>query len=408
MRDKLIGMARGLHKRVFSPLGQGTRQLFARRGTLLTVVLAAASAWVLIVHPPVQSVEPGSMAVRTNRLTGDSDAFRDGSVWVLPGLHSLRAFELRDQIYRPVQGRKADGEAPFQSVEGLSLGVDLTVRFAFDPAQVSRMARALPTDIGAEVVEPAVQGVIYRTFTRYTVREIFSVKRAEIQKTIESELRARLAGDGIVLRSVQVGKVDLPADYRRGMDRLLAEELETREDALHARAEGKAGPPDRARSRSRQGPARDGGQGRRARTGHRGQGPGGGDAPCAALQAKADRTTQVRGPGRDRAARAACRSARPRRAASRRRAKPTRASSWPTPRPTGSTGSARSRPNRWHAKGSLLTRHPLLIQKTVADKLSDKVQVIIAPPGAGGQFIGSGLIGALPAAQKAAASEEGS
>jgi len=46
----------------------------------------------------------------------------------------------------------------------------------------------------------------------------------------------------------------------------------------------------------------------------------------------------------------------------------------------------------------LLGRHPLLIQKTIADKLSDKVRVIIAPPGTAGQFIGSGLVGDAPAA----------
>jgi hypothetical protein len=41
----------------------------------------------------------------------------------------------------------------------------------------------------------------------------------------------------------------------------------------------------------------------------------------------------------------------------------------------------------------LIARYPLLIQKTVADKLSDKVQVIIAPSASAGQFIGSNLIG---------------
>ena len=44
-------------------------------------------------------------------------------------------------------------------------------------------------------------------------------------------------------------------------------------------------------------------------------------------------------------------------------------------------------------EGALLSRHPLLIQKTMADKLSDKVQVIIAAPGTGGSFIGAGLLG---------------
>jgi hypothetical protein len=44
-------------------------------------------------------------------------------------------------------------------------------------------------------------------------------------------------------------------------------------------------------------------------------------------------------------------------------------------------------------EGVLLAHYPLLIQKTLADKLSDKVQVIIAPTPAAGQFIGSNLIG---------------
>jgi hypothetical protein len=44
-------------------------------------------------------------------------------------------------------------------------------------------------------------------------------------------------------------------------------------------------------------------------------------------------------------------------------------------------------------EGALLSRHPLLIQKTMADKLSDKVQVIIAAPGTDGGFIGAGLLG---------------
>ena len=44
-------------------------------------------------------------------------------------------------------------------------------------------------------------------------------------------------------------------------------------------------------------------------------------------------------------------------------------------------------------EGALVARYPLLIQKTLADKLSDKVQVIIAPLPAAGKFIGSSLVG---------------
>ena len=40
------------------------------------------------------------------------------------------------------------------------------------------LAKSLPDDVGAEIVEPAAQGVIYKVFARYTVREIFSTKRS--------------------------------------------------------------------------------------------------------------------------------------------------------------------------------------------------------------------------------------
>jgi uncharacterized membrane protein YqiK len=56
-------------------------------------------------------------------------------------------------------------------------------------------------------------------------------------------------------------------------------------------------------------------------------------------------------------------------------------------------------------EGELLTRHPLLVQKAMADKLSDKVQVIIAPPGSGG-FIGSALLGGTTPKAAAAGNPE--
>jgi len=56
-------------------------------------------------------------------------------------------------------------------------------------------------------------------------------------------------------------------------------------------------------------------------------------------------------------------------------------------------------------EGAILMKSPLLIQKTLAEKLSDKVQVIVAPPGTNGRFIGENLIGRIPA--KAAGDEAG-
>ena len=42
-----------------------------------------------------------------------------------------------------------------------------------------------------------------------------------------------------------------------------------------------------------------------------------------------------------------------------------------------------------------------MIQKTMADKLSDKIQVVVAPPSSGG-FFAAGLLGTGPAPTKTA------
>ena len=101
------------------------------------------------------------------------------------------------------------------------------MRYALDAAQLAATSKTLPDNVGAEIVEPAVQGVIYKVFARYTVREIFSTKRVEIQQAIETELSRKLAADGVVLRSGAGGQGRparrLPA--RHGD--LLAEELAT-------------------------------------------------------------------------------------------------------------------------------------------------------------------------------------
>jgi hypothetical protein len=57
-------------------------------------------------------------------------------VLVVPGVHELRVYSVRDQVYQPADMRRADGPAPLQSVEGLSLGVDLSVRYALDAVRL--------------------------------------------------------------------------------------------------------------------------------------------------------------------------------------------------------------------------------------------------------------------------------
>ena len=119
-----------------------------------------------------------------------------------------------------------------------------------------------PRTSGRELIEPVVDGVLHRSLAKHTVREIFTDKRVEIQQDIEQELRTLLAKDGVLVRSLFIGNVDLPAQYRTGLEGLLAEELATEKMRFTLRAQGKAGHGEGARGGRRQDPAREGRRGR--------------------------------------------------------------------------------------------------------------------------------------------------
>ncbi len=376
----LVDIVRGLPK-----------ALYPLRNRFFIGALLAALTYGLYRYPPFATVHAGDVLVRANVVNGTANAYTAGTVLVLPGIHQVRRYTTRDQVYRSLESQTATGSAPFQSNEGLSIGVDLTVRWAIDRTRIARMSREYPDDLNTDLVGPAVQGVVYPLFARHSVREIFSGQRAGIQQEITKELEPKLWKMGLLLHGVDMGKVDLPQDYRAGMERLLAEELETEKirytlqlkeaQVKQTQLEAEA---DKVR---RQKAAEAAGE----------------EQVIAAraqeetmkhilpfkqkqieqrqLEAEAEKVARVRNAEGAAAARLIEAKGE---ADSRQKLADAEAYRLEL------VGKANA--GQMEREGALIARYPLLIQKTIADKLSDKVQVIIAPTPAAGQFIGSSLI----------------
>lgn len=368
-------------------------ETFARKAAVPLLILGAVAGtgYALYRYPPMQTLAPGEVGIRSNALLGSRAQFGEGPVMVIPQLHHLRRFSLRDKLYRPQPNPNASGANAFQSIEGLSLGVDLSVRYALDPARIGEIAARLPEDIDRDVVEAQVQGIAYRVLTRYTVKEIFSAKRAEIQQSIEDELKPRLAADGIQLHSVQMGKVALPDDYRVGMEQLLAEELanqkmqytlqlkdqQVKESALTAQAQKVRRETDAEAAASEQIIAAKAQEEAMKHVLPFKQK----QIEQRQLEAEADKVSRIKMAEANAAARLIEATGE-----ADSRVKLADAETYRLEN-LGKVASA-----QMERDGIALSKHPLLIQKAMADKLSDKVQVIIAPPTAGG-FIGQALLG---------------
>lgn len=360
--------------------------------TALALGIAVGIGYSLVNNPPFQQVPNGMVGVRTSALSSTPEIYNIGNVLMLPGIHHMRLLDLRDQVYQPQEMRFVDSRAPLQSSEGLSIGLDINVRYALDPKTLKRTASKLPEKIGKDIVEPAVQGMIYRVVSAYSVKEIFSTKRQTIQTTLEKELSKKLAADGIKLKSVQIGKVDLPENYKRGMAEKLAEELasekmrytlelnekEIKQTALVAEAQKVK------RQKIAEAAALEQVIAARAQR----------DAMKHILPFKEKQIKQKQLEAEAR------KQTRIKNAEGNAKARTIEAIGEAASRQKLAEAEAyrlnligKANAEQMEREGSLVSKHPLLIQKAMADKLSDKIQVIIAPPNMNGGLITSNLLG---------------
>ncbi|HVX97207.1 MAG TPA: SPFH domain-containing protein [Polyangia bacterium] len=381
VRAGIAALVLGLIETFGSPRG---RRLLAV-GALLGGVL------LLVLRPPVRTVAAGEIGVRVNRLTGGLAVVTEGPALVLPLLHELRRYSLRDQVYRPTRSASAEGAEPFQTVEGLSVGVAVSVRYALDPDRIGEVARRLPVDVGHDLIEPVVDGVLHRALSKHTVREVFTDKRVEIQEDVEKELRATLGRDGVAVRSIYLGNVDLPAQYREGLEGMLAEELATEKmrytlQLKEKRVQETALEGDAAkiqRQKAAEAAAEEeiiAAKAREEAMKH--------VLPLKEkeieqrrLEAEARKVQRMKDAEGDAEARKIEAAAE---AESRRRLSDADAYRIDV------TGKANTL--QLERDSALIAKNPLLIQKALADKLSDKIQGVVAPPSAGGFFAG-GLLG---------------
>ena len=111
-----------------------------------------------------------------------------------------------------------------QAREGLNIGLAVSVRYRLDPQRLSYIHANLPQAVGEEVVAPTVATIYRQIAPNYITKEIFATKREELRTTAASAITARLASDGIIVREVLLRDLKLPNEYAQGLEGLLLKE----------------------------------------------------------------------------------------------------------------------------------------------------------------------------------------
>ncbi len=199
--------------------------------TSVTLGLLACLPWLLA--DGIVVIPAGMGGVRVSQMRGTLPGTLDsGAHFVTPLMDSVPMFDLRDKLFTTgvVEGaglKKAALEMQsldVQSREGLNIGLAITVRYRLDPKRLDWMETHLPQPVDQQMV-PAVVASAWRDLApAYTVREIFSSKREEVRREASDVITKKLGSDGIVVEEVMLRNIQLPPEYARGLQDLLLKE----------------------------------------------------------------------------------------------------------------------------------------------------------------------------------------
>jgi regulator of protease activity HflC (stomatin/prohibitin superfamily) len=175
-------------------------------------------------------IPDGSAGVRISQIWGA----RPGTLY--PGVHivaplidSVVLYDTREQVYTTsaTNAPKSGNEIlTVQAREGLNIGLAVSVRYRLDPQRLTYIHANLPQPVGDEVVAPTVATIYRQLAPNYVTREIFATKREELRTSAATAITARLGSDGIIVREVLLRDLKLPEEYAKGLEGLLLKEQE--------------------------------------------------------------------------------------------------------------------------------------------------------------------------------------
>lgn len=200
-----------------------------------SAIALALLAWgPLLIAMGIAVVPSGTAGVRVSQTSGTiPGTLYPGTHFITPLAESVVLFDTRDQLF--TTGALEDGKAEkkraesadllrVQAKEGLSLGLAITIRYRLDPKHLDYIQANLPQPVQKEIVPPVVASTWRELVPNYTVREVFATKREEVRRKAADAITQKLAADGIVVKEVMLRDIQLPQEYAKGLEDLLLKE----------------------------------------------------------------------------------------------------------------------------------------------------------------------------------------
>ncbi|HEV2113751.1 MAG TPA: SPFH domain-containing protein, partial [Terriglobales bacterium] len=194
--------------------------------------LAALALLPMLLSEAIVVIPSGSAGVRVSQISGTlPGTLYPGAHFVTPLVQQVAIYDTREMVFSTATSEEAKtGEKPetlqVQAKEGLPIGLAITVRYRLEAARLDYIHNNLPQPVSRELVQPTVSSIFRDLVPNYTVREVFASKREEIRGMAAKTITQKLGADGVEVEEVMLRDIQLPPEYAQGLEGLLLKEQE--------------------------------------------------------------------------------------------------------------------------------------------------------------------------------------
>ena len=168
------------------------------------------------------TIEPGKAGVLFRKFGGglDKENIYYQGFQVIAPWNTMFIYDVREQT--------AEESMDVLDKNGLSINVDVTVRFNPQPVKIGFIHERFGINYKSTLVTPEVRSTVRQVMGRYTAEEIYSTKRAEVEGAIKTETEDVLGSqnNNIVMNALLIRSINLPEQIKTAIENKLTQEQE--------------------------------------------------------------------------------------------------------------------------------------------------------------------------------------
>lgn len=203
-------------------VGAAVRQLFTR----VPIALLLVALGINLLYLSILFIEPQEIGVVISLVSPDGyrdRPLRSGLRWIVPLAEQVVRYPVSWQTYTmgsaTTEGSKpVDDSISARTSDGQEVSIDSSVIFQIDQEEVIRVHIEWQGRYIEDFVRPVVRGLVRTQVSQYTVDEVNSSKRLDLERDLDTQVRAAFKDKGLILDRFILRNIAFSPEYAAAVE----------------------------------------------------------------------------------------------------------------------------------------------------------------------------------------------